>query len=280
MSWVKLHRQFLEWEWFDSAEMVKVFLYLLLAANFEDRKWHGDVVRRGQLLTSWEQLSKATKLSVQRLRTCLAKLESTGEITRKSTSQHSIITVCNYDRYQEPEEEEQQATNKQSTNEQQTSNKQSTTTKELKNIDKEKDISKDISKKKEQSAPVSPEEFVEMWNEGRGNCPKVIKLSDKRKAKAKSRISEFGKTREEQEATIRSLMEKIKESDFLQYQWNCNFEWLIDNPDNWVKVIEGNYKNRTEPNRKDRTGRMQDTMREIDEIFGYGKRDTEIPEEQ
>lgn len=122
MSWIKLHRQFLEWEWFDSSDMVKVFLYLLLSANFEDRKWHGAVVRRGQLLTSWENLSEATGISVQSLRTCMKKLESTGEISRKSTNRNTIITVCNYDRYQVAEEGDQQATNKQLTSDQQATN--------------------------------------------------------------------------------------------------------------------------------------------------------------
>ena len=91
---------------------------------------------------------------------------------------------------------------------------------------------------------LTPEEFKDMWNEGRGNCPKVAVMTDKRKAKALARLKEFGRTREEQTEVINSLLEKIRESDFLQNEWKCNFDWLVENSGNWVKVSEGNYANR------------------------------------
>lgn len=90
---------------------------------------------------------------------------------------------------------------------------------------------------------ITPEEFKDLWNEGRGNCPKVAAMTDKRKAKAMTRIKEFGKTREEQREVIERILENIRQSDFLQNEWKCNFDWLIDSPGNWVKVIEGNYAN-------------------------------------
>lgn len=91
---------------------------------------------------------------------------------------------------------------------------------------------------------LTPEEFKDMWNEGRGNCPKVAVMTDKRKAKALARLKEFGRTREEQTEVINGLLEKIRESDFLQNEWKCNFDWLVENSGNWVKVSEGNYANR------------------------------------
>lgn len=92
-----------------------------------------------------------------------------------------------------------------------------------------------------ESTSVTPEEFKNIWNERRGNCPKVAAMTDKRKQKALSRIREFGKTREEQRAVIDKLLDEIGRSEFLQNEWKCNFDWLIDNPGNWVKVYEGNY---------------------------------------
>lgn len=130
-GYIKIHRTLLEWEWFDSAEMVKVFIYLLLSANFEDRKWQGTVIRRGQLLTTRETLANAVGLSVQKLRTCIAKLEQTGEITRKSTKRFSIITISNYDRYQAVEgtspTNNQPTDNPQSTHPEETSHVRATT---------------------------------------------------------------------------------------------------------------------------------------------------------
>ena len=81
--------------------MVHLFLHLLLSANVSDRQWHGMVIKRGQLVTSYESLRERTGLSVRTLRTCLEKLEQTGEITRKATNKFSLLTVCNYESYQD-----------------------------------------------------------------------------------------------------------------------------------------------------------------------------------
>ena len=97
---------------------------------------------------------------------------------------------------------------------------------------------------------ITPEEFKDMWNNGRGKCTKILTLTDERKEKAISRLSEFGSTREEQEKTILALMEKIRSSSLLQSKNWCNFDWLIRNSNNWVKVYEGNYED-SKSDRKD-----------------------------
>ena len=113
-GWVKIHRKFQEWEWYDKSEMVHLFLHLLLSANVSDRQWHGMVIKRGQLVTSYESLRERTGLSVRTLRTCLEKLEQTGEITRKATNKFSLLTVCNYESYQDENfESDKQPTSKQ-----------------------------------------------------------------------------------------------------------------------------------------------------------------------
>ena len=114
-GWIKLHRKFLNWEWSDVPGMVSLFVHLLLEANHEDHKYHGEIVRRGQVLCSRSKLCQLTGLSERSLRTCLTRLEQTGEIVRKSTNKNSIITICNYDRYQVYEEDERPATDQQPT---------------------------------------------------------------------------------------------------------------------------------------------------------------------
>lgn len=99
-GWVKLHRRFLDWEWADNPDMVALWIHLLLMSNHDSQKWHGINIERGQCLTGRLKLAKTTGLSPQSIRTCLERLKSTNEITIKSTSQYSIITICNYDKYQ------------------------------------------------------------------------------------------------------------------------------------------------------------------------------------
>lgn len=99
-GWISLHRKFLSWEWFDKPEMVQLFIWLLLNANYTDKKWQGQVIKRGQILTTTPKIMEALRLSEQQTRTCIGRLKSTGEITCKSTNKYTIITICNYDRYQ------------------------------------------------------------------------------------------------------------------------------------------------------------------------------------
>ena len=35
----KLHRQLLDWEWREDHNTTRVFIYLLLKVNYEDKKW-------------------------------------------------------------------------------------------------------------------------------------------------------------------------------------------------------------------------------------------------
>lgn len=73
------------------------------------------VLGRGELVTGRTSLSAQTGLSVQSIRTALERLKSTNEITIKSTSKYSIVTIVNYDTYQFNDMEINQQVNQQIT---------------------------------------------------------------------------------------------------------------------------------------------------------------------
>lgn len=125
-GWIKLHRKILDWEWFTSPSTLQLFIYLLLRANKEDKKWRGILIKRGQLVTSVATISEETKLSTQQVRTSLNRLKSTNEITSKTTNRFTLITVCKYESYQLYDEAEQQTKQQalQQTNNKQITNKQ------------------------------------------------------------------------------------------------------------------------------------------------------------
>lgn len=100
-GWVTLQRKFINWEWFDKPEMVQLFIYLLLSANYAETKWRGRTIKRGQVMTSLRKLSFATGLSERSVRTCLNRLKSTCEVTCEATNEYTIVTICNYDKYQD-----------------------------------------------------------------------------------------------------------------------------------------------------------------------------------
>ena len=85
-------------------------------------KFMGETIPRGSFVTSLDSLAKELGLSVQEIRTALKHLISTGELTSKSTNKYRIITVVNYEMYQQVNKQpnspltgNQQATNKQLT---------------------------------------------------------------------------------------------------------------------------------------------------------------------
>lgn len=124
-GWIKLHRKMIDWEWYKDSNTFHLFAHLLFSANYKKTKWRGIEIERGQLLTGRDQLSANTGISTQSIRTSLERLKSTNEITIKSTSKFSIITICNYDKYQDDEKPINQQSNQQS-NQQLTSNQPAT----------------------------------------------------------------------------------------------------------------------------------------------------------
>jgi len=135
-GWIKIHRKFLDWQWFEKSEAVHLFIYLLLKANHKDSQWQGIDIKRGQFISSLCKISSETGISLQSIRTLLKKLEKTNEIELKSTNKFSIVTICKYECYQDENEE----ANKQLTNKKQTTNKQLTTNKNDKKEKNTKDV--------------------------------------------------------------------------------------------------------------------------------------------
>ena len=130
---------------------------------------------------------------------------------------------------------------------------------------------------------LTPDEFKDMWNSGCGKCTKAAKLTEQRSEKAKLRLAEFGRTRKEQIDTILQIMQNIRESDFLQNKWGgCSFIWIISNSDNWVKVYEGQYRNKMEQKKEEQSmiDKLKDEFDYIDNYFGNGKQQDSGIDEQ
>lgn len=139
-GFIVINRKMLKWEWYQDTNVVRLFIHLLLIANWEDKQWQGIEVKRGQVVTSRKHLAKDTGLSEQQVRTSLDKLISTNEITKIATNKYTVITVNNYNKYQDYNKQ----SNQQITNNQPTNNQQITTTKQYNNITTKQYISSSI----------------------------------------------------------------------------------------------------------------------------------------
>jgi hypothetical protein len=88
---------------------------------------------------------------------------------------------------------------------------------------------------------ISYTEFIEGFNKICTRLPKVQMITEKRRGFINARLKEHGRER------IFEMFQKANLSDFLAGQtgdWMADFDWLM-RPNNFVKVLEGKYNNKT-----------------------------------
>lgn len=165
-GFVKLYRSMLTWEWYDDINVKILFLHLILTVNYEDKKWRGKVIKRGQRVVSIKKLSEELGITVRQVRTAIDKLVMTSEMTNSKFAECNVLTLVNYDKFQAVTNEKanrRQTSDKRLTNRGQTSDKSMTTTKELKELKEYKEY-KEIKKGKENS-PTNPSPFLKIEND-------------------------------------------------------------------------------------------------------------------
>ena len=230
IGWIKLHRQLLDWEWYDDINTKCLFLHCLLRANHSDTEWRGHKIKRGQFLTSLDTLKRETGLSVSQIRTSLKKLISTSELTSKSQARSTIITVLSYDSHQGSDKPvDTQVAGKSQANRTQIATDKNVITKECKNTDIHQLI-------------------VDGWNEKFGNeLSAVSKLTVKRKSAINGCIKEMAST--EFDFTLLEtwsrLFDHASNSDFLmgrKTDWKMSFDF-ITTKSKLLKIVEGEYDN-------------------------------------
>ena len=155
-GFIKIDRGILDWEWYSDINTTRLFIHLILKANWKDGRFQGQEIKRGSFVTSYPKLAEETELTVNQVRTSLSKLKSTGEITVKSQSKFSVITVKNYCLYQDIS----QSNHSQITDKPQTNHSQITTIEESKKVRREeikKRVSKDTPKE-------TPEDIISQYD--------------------------------------------------------------------------------------------------------------------
>lgn len=105
-GWIKINREIVNhWLWSD-AERLKWWLDLLFLANWDDKKVLHDshlfTLKRGQIIASVAFLCERWDKSKMTVLKFLQMLEGEEMIKRETLyRQTPIITICNYDKYQE-----------------------------------------------------------------------------------------------------------------------------------------------------------------------------------
>lgn len=251
-NYIKIDRKILEWEWYKNLNTCRLFFHMLLKANWKDSRFEGKDIPRGSFVTSVKKLAFETALTEDEVRTALKHLIKTGEITKRPTNKFTVITVSNYELYQE--NPKQLPNNSQTDTEQLPNNSQSIpnlfpTIEEVKNDSKEEVKQGNmeeciITVSNETVCQTDVRLIVDAWNElERYGIKPISRLANASK-RYKSLVARM------KQYSVKDILEaidKIKSSDFLQGKngkgWTITFDWFVL-PNNFPKVLEGNYDNR------------------------------------
>ena len=100
-GYVQVYRSILGWLFWDSNLALKIYLYLIIKANWQDTSFDCRRFKRGELPISIKRIAKDCACSEKSVQRWLRKFEEEGEITAVGTNKYTIITINNYSKYQD-----------------------------------------------------------------------------------------------------------------------------------------------------------------------------------
>ena len=126
-GWVKIHRKILDNPSLRRLDYLGLWVYILLSVNHDETRelFAGKeiVLKPGQGIFSTPTLSKELDLSVSKVRRILETFENEQQIEQRKSNQGTVITVVNWEKYQQREQpSEQRVNNERTTSEQRVNN--------------------------------------------------------------------------------------------------------------------------------------------------------------
>ena len=246
-GWVKISRSLCDGTY--DATDIGILFWLISNANYTDGKalarsgYKRVTVKRGSLVTSVKEMELALGCARGLIRKRLKNFVEEGILAIETTNTGSIITICNYDKYQSMEGMEEPAVEpSQNHHRTITEPSQSHILKNIRNKESKNETNTELN------TPDKADEIVTMWNKDlAGVLPKVMRLTTKRRTTLNAQIKKYPDL-----AHWQDTISKIKASDFLTGKsgvWKANFDWIMSE-NNRIKIIEGNYENKTKEKEK------------------------------
>ena len=278
------------WVW-KNPVYFKRWAELIMMANYDNREvsfsCHRLMLQRGQLAVNLSYLSKTWNVSTQAVLKFLVKLEVSGMVTRVVDDKVTVITICNYDRYQLKmgtvvdgsvdgvvDGEVDKVVNQTKEGNKLIKESIKTSTEVLCQVPLELDMPEAVEKDY-----ISWEKFVEFFNTAmRGKTiPKIrgFHLAEHRKKTIRARINEYGKD------AVVEVVKKAAASSFLNGGGDKGFvadiDWMMG-PRNFPKILDGFYdrnygensQNSNNSNNKD-NGRIRGTQATATSSAEYSK---------
>lgn len=257
-GFLKLHRKIKDSAIYHApAKCRLLFFEILLHATWEENDYtfigtKKVQLNRGDWITTYGDLAEKIDSSKS---TCKRYLETMkdADMVRTQSETHgkyrkTRISVVNWDKYQESENENENVERKTATeNEREVTSQSEHQTERETERGTEQQCTKEVKKKrskednnKEKSEDVpgpTPNEFMYYWNKVMPDEHSIRYMTEKRKSKLRTRRSE--------DAFVdnwKSVIDKASNSDFLMNECRpFDATWVLKNDDNYVKIIEGKY---------------------------------------
>jgi len=280
------------WIW-SNPVLFQRWVWMILSANYDDREvsfcYHRIMLHRGQLAVNLSYLSKIWHVSSQATHKFLVKLEDSGMVTRTVDDKVTVITICNYDRYQlkmgasvdglvdgADNRMVDQVVNQTNKDNKIKTEIEKTSDEVLCQVPLELDMPEAVEKEY-----ISWEKFISFFNTAmRGKTiPKIrgYHLAEHRKRNIRARIREYGK-----DAVI-EVVKKAAASSFLNGGGDKGFvadiDWMMG-PRNFPKILDGFYDRRFSENSQNNipisnnkdNGRIRGTQATATSSEEYSKR--------
>jgi hypothetical protein len=183
-GWIKLYRQLLNkaiWQC-STMEQKVILITLLLMANHEEKEWEWQgekfKCKPGQFVTSLKSIAEkaGSDISIQNVRTAIAKFEKYEFLTNQSTKTGRLITIVNWELYQSQDSK----LTKGLTKHQQSANKALTTNKNDKNDKKNNPpIVPPVKKSYAEFVTMTEDEYKKLLTKyGKEKTVKMIEILD------------------------------------------------------------------------------------------------------
>lgn len=264
-GWIKLSRKILQSDWYLGEKFTKAMCWIDLLLLAEWRKGRSFfirgirvVVERGQVAMPLSELGRRWSLSVNTVRSRLREMVKDGRISLRADNVVTRITILNWEKYQfnepvaehEPVEIIQEDIGPLIETIPQDND---TKVEEIAPIIEESPVgpvdpivdTPDLPPTKPKKPDVDCDFVVRLFHDRCPSYPKVLKLSDRRKAKIRIRFEEMGYNYE----TLQQVFDKAEASKFMRGDnprgWRADFDWIFKNSDHWTRILEGRYDERT-----------------------------------
>lgn len=148
-GWIKIHRKILENPIIcKDSDYLAVWIYLLLNATHKEIpalfKGKKIILQKGQLITGRKSMSNQLKISESKIYRIINDFKSEQQIEQQTSNQNSLISILNWDKYQQIEQQNEQQMN----NERTTSEQRVNTNKNDKNVKNDKNNVKEKNTKR------------------------------------------------------------------------------------------------------------------------------------